>query len=292
MQEIEVKKEKPMLQKVLDMPISEALQSNELKTIVGNIMYGSIEGKEKDINKYISGILNTVRNNKDLLSCSVQSVVLSILTSANLKLPVDARHYSYLVPYKDKKTNEKKCSFIVGYQAYLYYAKKDPEVDNIEPFIVVEGDSFEYFSDEKGNHFTFKPDYTINRTEAKKLFGVAVLRYKEGTGRQPQIVIMSYEEIKKVIPTYFNKETKKFERTKFWTDDEDEMIKKTVVKRLGKWFLKDVDFEALNMIDNAQYEGKKAYYDENGNLIIQEAEDKSKQDIPDIKDLENVVPLD
>lgn len=280
---------KSVLQKICDMPIGDALNSQDFKNIIGDIMYGSINGKNNDINKYISGVMNTIRTNDKLLKCSTKSIIYSILTSANLKLPVDSKHYAYLVPYKDKN-GTLLCSLIIGYQAYLYLAKKDKDIDNIEPFIVYEGDQFEYYSDDKGNHFTYKPNFSIDKKNAKKLYGVAVLRYKENTGRQPQIVIMTYEEILKLAPLYFNYDTKKKELTNFWKDFEDEMIKKTVVRRLGKWFIKDVDLEMLNDIDNGMYEDKAKYYDEEGRLIT--ISEEKKPDTPTIDELEKTSSLE
>ena len=282
--ELLVKEEKLTLPKICEMKVADALQTEELKEILANIMYGSLEGRQSDMNKYISSILNVVRNNPNLLSCSTRSVLMSILTSANLQLPVDAKHYAYLVPYKGE------CSLIVGYQAYLYYAKKDPEVDNIEPFIVYECDKFDYYSDENGNHFTFKPDYSADRQKSKIKYGVAVLRYKQGTGKQPQIVVIPYDEILKLAPTFFSKTTKKEEQTKFWREHQEEMIKKTVVRRLGKWFLKDYDIEKLDTIDNGIYNKERIYYDEKGEVVS--IKEKPEEKVIDVEQLENVVPLD
>lgn len=272
------------MQKLCSMSISDALQSEYFKTIIGTILYGNYENKKNEVNKYVSGVINAVRNNDGLLKCKTRSVILSILTSANLGLPVDSKSYAYLVPYKDQ------CTFIIGYKGYLYYAKKDKDIDNIEPYIIYEGDDFDYSVDDSGVHFSYKPNFTIDRSTAKKLYAVAVLRFKENSYRHTQAVVVPYKDIIKIIPEHFNVKTNKKEIGKFWREHEEEMAKKTAVRRLGKWFLSSQDFEKLNEIDNAEFNNKRVYYNEKGELE-EFYNDEEKIVKPDTNELKNVVPL-
>lgn len=102
--------------------------------------------------KFVRIALTEFRKTPDLLLCSKESLLGALLTAAQLGLEFGQQlGHAYLVPYKQT------CQLIVGYRGYIDLARRSGEIKDIKAVEVYEGDEWEYWSDEQGDHFRHVP---------------------------------------------------------------------------------------------------------------------------------------
>lgn len=271
MMEVAEKKQTNMQSLLQINNVGDALKSNYFIDVVKELT-GS---NELEIKKFTANIFQAVRNNENLLRCSVKSVIFSIITSIQVGLPVDSRKLSFLVPYKGQ------CTFMAGYQGYKYLIKKDPDVDNVDSELVYDCDEFKTWIDDTGKHFSLIPNYE-KRPESKITHVIGLIRYKSNTGRSIEFEVMTYEQIKKLAPKFDGK------YSDFWIKHEHEMLRKTVIKRLGKWYANSDEISLLNDVDNSSQDNY-IYINENGEVI----EEKTVKKVPlNINELAETKPLE
>ena len=86
--------------------------------------------------------------NKLKANCDAVSTAMAVFNAASLGLPIDtAEGYCYLVPFKGK------VSLIVGYRGFLHLAFESGFLKQISTDVVLSGESWEQFNDERGKHF-------------------------------------------------------------------------------------------------------------------------------------------
>lgn len=210
----------------------------------------ALGGNQEIADKYILGVYNTVILNDKLMECSPASIRDAAITSAVLGVPIDARHYAYLIPYNSK------AQFQMSYKGYVHVAKRDPDVDNIWSNIVYEDDAFSIdIGDNKLSHVpNLESDKYGLVAHIKYIY--AVVRFKTNTGRSHMFEVMTLKQIKEIRAiSKSGGEKDKYGKPTIWESNFSEMGRKTVIKRLCK-HAQLGDVSRVDEIDNSLENGK------------------------------------
>jgi recombination protein RecT len=189
--------------------------------------------------------LTTIQRNPDLLDCDPISLVGAVIQSSQLGLEPDGiLGHAYLVPFRNnKKGGKMEVQFIPGYKGLIDLARRSGQVNRISAHIVYEGDVFkmEFGTSEVLEHIPVPPS---QRGERKGCYAVAVL--KDGS---THFEWLWEEEIQKV------KNQSKASKFGPWVTHEDEMIRKTAIRRLVKYLPLSVELAKASAIDELAEEG-------------------------------------
>lgn len=176
-------------------------------------------------------VLSAISVNPKLGSCTPQSFLGAMMTSAQLGLEVNTPlGQAYVLPYMNKGVME--AQFQLGYKGLIDLAYRSGEVEVIQAHIVHENDEFEcqYGLDPKLTH---KPAST-NRGEPVKVY--AVFKTKSGGFG---FEVMSMDDVR----AHASKHSKAYgSGFSPWKTNFEEMAKKTVLKRVLKYAPLKSDF--------------------------------------------------
>jgi recombination protein RecT len=171
-----------------------------------------------NMNRFLQICFNEIRNIPALLKCKPESVVDAIGQAARLGLEIGGTlGHTYLLPYGDT------CQFIIGYKGLKELAFKTGLVSSIEARVVYENDHFdlEYGLEQRLIH---RP-VTKNRGKVDCYYGIATL--KDGTKILEMLTLDDIDKIKNSSRSANSKHSP-------WYTHEEEMGKKTVIRRICK----------------------------------------------------------
>lgn len=186
-------------------------------------------------------VVTAASKNPAILECTRESVLISVMTAAELGLePGGALGEGYLVPYSVKGV--KTCQFIPGYRGLISLARRSGQIVSIEAHLVREGDEFdcEFGLEPKLVH---KPCMTnAIPGEIKAAYAVAKI---VGGGIQYEMMLKS--EIDAI--------RKRSRAGDFgpWVSDYGEMARKTVIRRLFKYLPVSVEMARAMEIDDEDH---------------------------------------
>lgn len=190
--------------------------------------------KHMDADRLARIALTTCQRNPMLLECDPRSVIGAIVTSAQLGLePDNILGSAYLIPFYNSRTQRMEAQLIPGYKGLIDLARRSGQIKSITAHIVYENEECELLYGTDDNAIKHKPLPPSERGE-KKIGAYAVAYFKDG-GYQFEWMWM--EDIEKIRETSKNYRDKKGEviQSSVWVQHEDEMIKKTVIRRLCKY---------------------------------------------------------
>ena len=176
-------------------------------------------------------VLSAISVNPKLGSCTPQSFLGAMMTSAQLGLEVNTPlGQAYVLPYMNKGVLE--AQFQLGYKGLIDLAYRSGEVEVIQAHVVYENDDFEceYGLDPKLTH---RPADS-NRGEPIKVY--AVFKTKSGGFG---FEVMSMDDVRKHAAKYSKAYSSGFSP---WKTNFEEMAKKTVLKRVLKYAPLKSDF--------------------------------------------------
>lgn len=93
-----------------------------------------------------------------LSECSTVSVLSCVMKCASLGLEpsaVDGLGRAYILPYYNGKTRRMEAQMIIGYRGMIDLARRSGELESIHAQPVFQGDTYEHWEDETGQHFKF-----------------------------------------------------------------------------------------------------------------------------------------
>lgn len=154
----------------------------------------------------------------DLLKCSANSILQSVMQAAELGLEVNSPlGHAYLVPFKSE------CQLIIGYRGYIELAKRSGQIDTVEARCVYANDFFEvvYGTEQRLVHRPALKD-------PGPLVCVYALARIKGSD-MPQIDVLTPRDIE------YAKSISRTSASGPWRDRYDEMARKTAVRRLAKY---------------------------------------------------------
>lgn len=210
--------------------------SNEKKTMQSYVrsMEGEIAKALPSVitpERFSRMVLSAISTNPKLASCTPQSFLGAMMTSAQLGLEVNTPlGQAYLLPYDNRKKGITECQFQLGYKGLIDLAYRSGEVSIIQAHEVYENDDFEYElgMEPKLRHIPAK----INR--GKVICYYAMFRTKDGGYG---FDVMSVEDIQAHARKY-----SKAYGSGPWQTNFDEMAKKTVLKKVLKYAPLKSDF--------------------------------------------------
>lgn len=176
-------------------------------------------------------VLSAISVNPKLGSCTPQSFLGAMMTSAQLGLEVNTPlGQAYVLPYMNKGVME--AQFQLGYKGLIDLAYRSGEVEVIQAHIVHESDEFEcqYGLDPKLTHKPADKD----RGEPVKVY--AVFKTKSGGFG---FEVMSMDDVRAHASKYSKAYGSGFSP---WKTNFEEMAKKTVLKRVLKYAPLKSDF--------------------------------------------------
>jgi len=187
---------------------------------------------------FMRALQTQFRKTPKLEQCTEKSIGAAVVTSAQLGLMVGVNGAAYLIPYG------KECTLIIGYQGLIDLCYRSGQVESVSADVVCENDDFSY---EQGLEPKLKhiPNLKGSRGEPYAVWAAA--RIKESS--KPTYVVMNREEVLKVKNSSAGAKTS----SSPWNGDfENEMWKKTALRRLVKLLPKSVELAKAFQFENDQ----------------------------------------
>jgi len=195
--------------------------------------------KNVNINKYISQFTGEMRKNPKLLQCTKSSLVLSMISCAQLDLYMGSSlGQVYLIPYeKGRNSGVFECQVQIGYKGLIELGMRTGKVNAISAQVVYEKDFLEF---EMGTR-PFLKHIPASSSRGKMMAVYAVAYMSSG---YYQFDIMFKDQIDELRAKFANKYSKP------WQDNYDEMAKKTVIKKLFKYLPLSPDLSKAVTLDD------------------------------------------
>lgn len=210
--------------------------SNATKTLQSqiNLMQGEIKKALPAVltpERFTRMVLSAVSANKDLAACETKSFLAAMMQAAQLGLePNTPLGQAYIIPYRDNKSGTLRAQFQLGYKGMIDLAYRSDQVSVIDAQVVYENDEFDY---ELGLEPKLKHKPALSN-RGKAILYYAMFRTKDGGyGFQ----VMSYDD----VVAHARKYSKAFTSGP-WSNNFDEMAKKTVLKKVLKYAPLKSDF--------------------------------------------------
>lgn len=159
-----------------------------------------------------------------LAECDMSSFLSCCLRCASLGLEpsaVDGLGNAYILPYKEKG-GKMLAQFQLGKNGMLELVKRSGLVSTIRTQCVYEGDDFDYYEDEGGLHFHYRPNLEAPHGEANLKLVYLSAHMKDGAS---VFLAMSKNEVDAI------KARSKAQSFGPWKTDYEAMAEKTVIRR-------------------------------------------------------------
>lgn len=245
---------------------SVSLQINKMQSEFERVLSSGVNAS-----RFTRIAISTVKTNPKLLEADRASLLSSIMTAAQVNLEVDpAIGHVALVPFYNWKTQKNEVQMQIMYKGLIELIMRSGRVKKIYARCFYENEikngSFKIFlgTEEKIHH---EP---IMIGDAGELAGAYVVAIMESG--EPIFDYMTRSQILKIRDRKKGKDGKP-QINPVWNTDEDEMFKKTVVKRLGKMLPKSFEIRDEHLVkalavDNAAEDGSSAAINNDGDIII------------------------
>jgi len=202
-----------------------------------------------DFAKESSFAYQILQGNSYLASANQESIVNAIVNIARIGLTLNpALKLAYLVPRKINK--ELHCILDVSYMGMIKILTDAGAVKNMTANVVYEKDFFDH---EMGTNAFLKHKKTFAKERGEKYASYAIAYFRDGGS---QFDIMRRDEVEQIMKSSEAYKSDKEKGTKYspWMAWEDEMWKKTPIKRLFKFLpKKNLSDEVIAMIANEHY---------------------------------------
>lgn len=210
--------------------------------------FAEVLGSERSARKYIGSVLLAVGQSDKLQECTPQSIMISGMRAATLKLTVDpALGHAYMIPYKTNAT------FVVGYKGLIQLALRTGKYRFINVATVyngqeVEEDQLRGIHSIKGVPATGKDRYAIGY--------MLYFELRDGFSKTFYMTSEEIEEHGKKYSKSYDKYKKAWRDDSAWKTDFENMAKKTVIRLgLSKYGYFDADdYLAMNEPDESEME--------------------------------------
>ena len=156
-----------------------------------------------------------------LLSCVMKCSALGLEPSA-----VDGLGRAYILPFWNSKTKRREATFILGYKGIIDLCRRSGQLMSIHAQAVYQGDSFEFWEDENGQHFTFRPNRDAAHSP-ETMTDVYMLAHLQGGGKV-------FEHMTKAEVDAIRSRSKSKDNGP-WVTDYEAMALKTVIRRAARY---------------------------------------------------------
>lgn len=215
-----------------------------------------------DKNRFMAACMHMAKT--DLVGVDAMSIRNTVMLSVALKLDLDKNlGLAYAVPYIKK--NIKYCQFIIGYKGLIQLALRSGMIAKLNAIGVPEGAMLDY------NPLTEYARFDHEKLHVGEAKGFAV--YLETVGGFTKFLYLPKHVIeahaRKYSEAYKNDIAKGYKYSP-WTNNFDDMAKKTMIKKISKYMPMSIDMKIAERADQAAI--KKIELDERGKLEYIEPE--------------------
>lgn len=225
----------------MEKQIQKINSADDLKILLSKQYQNQINnyfGDEKKALKFLSSVISSVQRIPKLLECDPVTVVNSFMTMAQLELmPSDVSGEAYVLPYKGK------AQFQLGYQGLvtLFYRAGGTSV---RTEVVRKNDKFSYINGEINHEIDiFKSD-----SERGEVVGAYAIAKLSNGGEISKV--MNKNDIVEIGKRYSQSFNTEYSPWNEKNDLQSWMLKKTVLKQLGKMLPKNETIYKAIAIDN------------------------------------------
>lgn len=195
------------------------------------------------VEKFLRVIFTAIQMKPELLQCDRQSLFAAATLAAQDGLLPDGREGAF-VPYKPKNASVKSIRWQPMIRGILKLVRQSGEIATINALPVFQGDTFRYWIDDNGEHILYEPVEEDRQGPRIKAFAFA--KTKDG---ELNVEVMSENQIEAVRNSSAAADTGP------WAGDfQDEMVRKTVLRRLTKRLPMSTDVERIFDRDNDLYD--------------------------------------
>ena len=183
--------------------------------------------------------VSTVNKDPKLAECEVASLLSCFMKCSALGLEpsaVDGLGRAYILPFYNGKACRMEATFILGYKGIIDLARRSGQLVSIHAQAVYEGDTFDYWEDESGQHFSFRPNRSAVHAP-QTLTDVYMTATLKGGGKV-------FEHMTKEEVDAIRKRSKAANKGP-WVTDYEAMACKTVIRRAARYLPMSVVQEAV-----------------------------------------------
>jgi len=199
-----------------------------------------------DADRFARITMTSVQLNPKLLDCDAVSLVSAVMQCAQLGLePDNVLGHAYLVPFKNK------VQIIVGYRGIMRLARNSDQIESIEARAVYEEDAFDFaYGDNKVRNLRHKPAENANVGKLRAAYAIA--RFKGGGEVWEVILPRDVAKAKRASRSSSRSDSP-------WKLYEEQMWRKTAVRRLEPFLPLDANARRAFAIDEAGERGELQY---------------------------------
>lgn len=194
--------------------------------------------KHLNADRIVRVAMTSIQRTPQLLECDPITLVGAVIQSAQLGLEPDGvLGHAYLVPFRNNKKGRMEAQFIPGYKGLIDLARRSGQVVSIGAHVVYSNEKFtlKFGFEETLEHEPMPPS---QRGEKKGVYAVA--RLKDGSVHFEWLWAEEVEDVKK---------SSKASNFGPWKTHEDEMWRKTAIRRLAKYLPLSVEFAKAAAVD-------------------------------------------
>lgn len=261
--------------------------------------------------RFISSIVSAVSVNPALSQCDYGTILSAALLGESLKLsPSPQLGQYYMVPFNDKKRNQKVAQFQLGYKGYIQLAIRSGQYKKLNVLAIKEGEliRFDPLNEEIEVHLI---DDEVKRESARTVGYYAMFEYTNGFRKA---IYWSVDKMMAHADKYsaaFSAakyrdllagkipQSEMWKYSSFWYKDFDGMAYKTMLRQLiSKWGIMSIDLQQAMTNDMvvSYGDGTTEYVDNSNDYAQAYAVDAPMEaqggvDQPEISGDKNVNPI-
>jgi len=204
---------------------------NQINSVIG--------GKNGD--RFISSIVSAVNTNKELQSCTNQSILSAALLGNSLGLsPSPQLGQYYMVPFNDKAKG-KGAQVQLGYKGYLQLAMRSGQYKKLNVLAIKNGELVRYDPLNEEIEVNLIEDDTV-RENTETIGYYAMFEYTNGFKKTLYWSKKKMEEHALKYSQAYAADKRKGTAWTFWAKDFDSMAYKTMLRQLiSKWGIMSID---------------------------------------------------
>ena len=209
-------------------------------------------------------------NKKFLCMASTSSLALCFMESMQIGIPIDRRGLVHIVVYGLQAELE------IDYRGFIYYLSKHYTDADFDIKLVYDGDTFNHWSDSGDDKYEYRknPDRKVN-DYGKVIWAFCYMTYVKNGRERSKIEVMDKRELDLV--------KSKAKTQTVWGEWTGEMYKKAVVRRACKLPLASVDENAIESVDNKNFELDRPATADRLQLLMQTQEEMINEKKPEPK---------
>ena len=228
-----------MSNKLTTTQLRSMVQGDSSKSLYAKMQALAPDIKGFDVQKLGQQLLLAASSNPQILNCSKESILKSMMHAAELGLNISGlQGDAYIVPYKGT------AQFLPGYRGLLRLLRRSGNVKSIEANVVFEG---EHFVNRSGTDPVFEHEPTSPSRRGELIGVYALVHYKDGGMDKAFLWKEEVDKIRDNSPSARSSSSP-------WHKWYNEMAKKTAIRALMKYTpLQTETYEALARAEEADY---------------------------------------